>query len=504
MFKSRDFSKKASHEGADDKPGASPNGENPDVNQDAIETPSAETDDDDDDDASETPAGTPRHRQSKEGQRSFNRISGDLRRTTSSVVSRVASRVTTRSWPEPPPPPDGGAQAWTQVAMGWLVIFCTWGYVNSFGAFQAYYTASATTLAGATPSQISWIGSIQIFLTLMVGTGSGRLLDAGLFLPTLCVGAALQVLGMFLMSIATTYWQLMLTQGILTGIGGGIFFTPSMALVATYWSKRRGLAVGLATTGNSAGGMIYPTVVRELIPRLGFAWTTRVLAFINLSLLAVVIAFMRPRLPPRKSGPFIDVSAFKELPYLGFVCGTFFLMWANYYTFYYISSFAEETLGVSYEDAAILLIILNGAGIPFRVFPPMLADRIGPFNVLVPTVAAWAVVAWCWLAVRNVSQYYAWTVFFGIISGSFQCLTATTVAAITKHLDHVGTRLGMAFGIISIAALTGPPLGGAIQGSQGGSYTGSQAWAATVILVGFCLFLAARLNLGGFNIRARC
>lgn len=186
------------------------------------------------------------------------------------------------------------------------------------------------------PSTISWIGSVQTCLTLVIGAFSGRLLDAGLFLPTFMVGSVVQVLGMFLMSISTEYWQLMLTQGVLTGIGGGIFFTPSLALISTYFQKRRGIAVGIATTGNSAGGMIYPLVVRQLIPIVGFAWTTRVLAFINLTFLSIVLAFMRPRLPPRKSGPIIDFSALKEPVYLTFVVGLFFANWSNYYTFYYV------------------------------------------------------------------------------------------------------------------------------------------------------------------------
>lgn len=44
------------------------------------------------------------------------RASGDLRRTASNVLTAVASRITTRGWPEPPPPPDGGVKAWIQVA----------------------------------------------------------------------------------------------------------------------------------------------------------------------------------------------------------------------------------------------------------------------------------------------------------------------------------------------------------------------------------------------------
>jgi hypothetical protein len=203
------------------------------------------------------------------------RPSQEVRRTASNVMAHVTSRLTTRSLPEPPPPPDGGLGAWTQVLMGWLVLFTTWGYVNSFGSFQTYYTATMPL----PPSTISWIGSVQIWLSLSIGVFSGRLLDAGLFRPTFLVGAVIQVLGMFLMSISTTYWQLMLTQGVLTGIGSGIFFTPSIGLVATYFKERRALAIGLATTGNSAGGIVYPLVVRQLIPVIGFAWTTRVLAF---------------------------------------------------------------------------------------------------------------------------------------------------------------------------------------------------------------------------------
>jgi MFS family permease len=135
--------------------------------------------------------------------------------------------------------------------MGWLIIFVTWGYVNSFGSFQAYYTS----VLPESPSTISWIGSIQVFLTFFIGAFSGRLLDAGLFVPTLFVGGVLQLLGIFMMSLSTKWWQLLLSQGVLTGIGGGIFFCPSMGLIATYFSGRRALAVGVVTTGNSVGSL---------------------------------------------------------------------------------------------------------------------------------------------------------------------------------------------------------------------------------------------------------
>lgn len=109
------------------------------------------------------------------------------------------------------------------------------------------------------PSVISWIGSLQIWMTMIGGVFTGRLLDAGYFVPTFFVGSVLQVLGIFLMSICTKYWQLMLTQGFLTGLGGGIFFTPALALVATVSNAQH---FGSPTAGrNSRRLIIWPSTL---------------------------------------------------------------------------------------------------------------------------------------------------------------------------------------------------------------------------------------------------
>lgn len=56
----------------------------------------------------------------------------------SQAITKVTSRLSTYSTKEPGPPPDGGLIAWSQAACGWLCIFNTWGFVNSFGAFQTH------------------------------------------------------------------------------------------------------------------------------------------------------------------------------------------------------------------------------------------------------------------------------------------------------------------------------------------------------------------------------
>jgi len=254
------------------------------------------------------------------------------------ALSRIASHLTTRSLRDPGPPPDGGFTAWLQCFLCWLVVLNTWGFVLSFGAFQTYYTSALNM----NPSTVSWIGSVQAWLMFFLGAFSGRALDAGLFRPTIIIGILFQLIGVFMMSLSTKYWQLFITQGLLTGIGGGIFFCPVIGLLSTYFSKRRGLAVGLATTGNSTGGVLFPVIVRQLLPKIGFAWTVRVLGFVNLVSLVLVIAFTKPRLPPRKSGPVFEWSAVKDVPYALYVLAVFLLVGAIYWVYYYVSNDLAE------------------------------------------------------------------------------------------------------------------------------------------------------------------
>ncbi len=151
------------------------------------------------------------------------------------------------------------------------------------------------------------------------------------------VGAFFQLLGIFMNSLCKTFWQILLTQGFCTGIGSGIIFCPTLGLVTTYFSKRRGIAVAIVTTGNSLGGAIYPIMVRQLLPSIGFAWTVRVIGFMNLACLGVALAFLRPRLPPRKAGPIVEWRAFKEIPYLSTVAGLTFVFGALFFSYYYVS-----------------------------------------------------------------------------------------------------------------------------------------------------------------------
>ena len=128
-----------------------------------------------------------------------------------------------------PPAPNGGFKAWTQPIAAHLVIINCWGYISSFGFFQSYYTRTFDVAA----SEISWIGSVQILLIYFIGAFSGRALDAGYLRMVVGTGFALQVIGVFATSVASQYWHLFLAQGICKGLGDGMVFCPTVALVAT-------------------------------------------------------------------------------------------------------------------------------------------------------------------------------------------------------------------------------------------------------------------------------
>ena len=231
-------------------------------------------------------------------------------------------------------PPDGGRRAWTMALMGHLMVFNTWGYINSFGIFQAYYV----TNLGRTPSEVSWVGSVQTCLVFLVGTFSGRGLDAGYYRPILIAGVTLEIFGIFMTSLSTSYWQLFLAQGVCQGLGDGLMFCPTVALISTYFSTRRTIAISCVASGAATGGIIFPLIAQQLLPKLGFAWTVRVMGFVVLANSVIIIAFIRTRVPPRTSGPLIEWVAFKELPYVLFTAAMFLILWGTYFAYYYVGA----------------------------------------------------------------------------------------------------------------------------------------------------------------------
>ena len=295
-------------------------------------------------------------------------------------------------------------------------------------------------------------------------------------------------------SLSTRYWQLFLAQGVCTGLGNGLLFCPALALISTYFSTKRSLAIGIVASGTATGGVVFPVIVQQLLPKLGFAWTVRVVGFIMLAIQVVTFTFTKPRLPPRKSGPIVEWEAFKEPSYALFAIGMFLNFWGLYFAFYYVGSFGRDILGVSQKDAINDLLIMNGVGLFGRIVPAHLADRyFGPMNTIIPLVFVSGLLLYCWAAVTSKGGLVGFAVVYGLFASGIQSLFPATLASLTSDVKKAGVRMGMVFSVVGFACLTGPPLAGALIQKRNGSYLYAQMFAGSAMMGGCMTLMACRV-----------
>jgi MCP family monocarboxylic acid transporter-like MFS transporter 10 len=133
------------------------------------------------------------------------------------------------------------------------------------------------------------------------------------------------------------FYQVFLTQGLGVGISLGFLFLPALSVLSHHFARRRALAMGIAVSGSSAGGVVFPILLNKMIEKYGFPWATRTAAFVCLGLMTISLACMRTRPPPPR--PQVDgqespsvLAIFKDVPYvlavlanLATIVGIFFI-----------------------------------------------------------------------------------------------------------------------------------------------------------------------------------
>ncbi|KAK3694530.1 major facilitator superfamily domain-containing protein [Podospora appendiculata] len=366
--------------------------------------------------------------------------------------------------PTPPalePPPDGGLQAWLQVLGSTVVLINTWGLINTFGVYQAYYETDL--LSSKSPSDISWIGSVQASLLLLMGVFSGPLFDAGYFRSLLITGLFLIVFGQFMTSLCTLYWQILLAQGFCIGIGMGLVFLPSAAIISQYFSRHRALAMGISSAGSPVAGTIFPIIFSRLEPIVGFAWTSRVFAFILLALSIIPVLFMRTRVPPTgRARAIIDKSVFTDGAFVAFASAGFLSFLVLYVPFFYITLFARSHHATTDSFAPYLVTLLNVGSIFGRIIPNALADRLGCLNVLSVCMFVSSIMVLGWMGVHDLGGSVVFTLMYGLFSGAVVSLTPSVIFSMSPDISRVGARLGMNFLVTGISILIGTPIAGAI------------------------------------------
>jgi predicted MFS family arabinose efflux permease len=218
--------------------------------------------------------------------------------------------------------------------------------------------------------------------------------------------------------------------------------------------------------------------------KIGFGWATRVIGFIALGTLAISLAVIKPRVKPAKKRSLLELSAFKEAPYLFFSIALFFIFIGLYIPFFYISIYSQDELHISADLSFYMLAILNAASIFGRIIPNILADHYGALNILLPFTFCASILAFAWIGIHNLAGIIVFAILYGFFSGSIVSLPPTALAALSPDLTRVGTRMGMSFSFAGFGLLLGSPIAGAILETKSG-FTGASAFGAAAVMVGF-------------------
>ncbi|KAG7445510.1 MFS general substrate transporter [Guyanagaster necrorhizus] len=359
-------------------------------------------------------------------------------------------------------PTDGGFKAWSTVLGASLVGLCTFGFVNAYGAFSDYY--NETYLSDYSPTLISMIGALQVFLLYIFAGFAGAVFDA--LGPRLLVpGSGIVVaFSIFMLSITKPQkiWQQYLCQGVLFNVGATFGYFPCLAITAHWFRRKNAYATGCVAAGVSVGGIIIPIMMHRLLPKIGFGWTIRIIGFICLFCYTVAMITIYPRRPTKPLPPMsrlLDFGAFKHPTYSLLAIGGWISIFSTFNPFVYVGLYGSVAFGES-KLTSYYLAILCAASIVGRVGHGLIADRLGRYNLIcAATLLSSILILALWYTSSTEGGLVAFAVLYGFASGPFFSLFPACVAQISP-IERVGARMGMMFTFMSIGALSGTPIGG--------------------------------------------
>ncbi|TQV94487.1 MFS monocarboxylate transporter [Cordyceps javanica] len=384
--------------------------------------------------------------------------------------------------------PEGGLAANLVLLGSFCAIMGGLGLMNSIGAFQSWI--SRHQLAAVGEGRVAWIFGLYNFMVFFCGLQIGPVFDAHGPAGLMAAALALYVAAYAALGYCRLYWHFVVVVGLVAGAATSIVFVVPVATIGQYFRRRRGAATGLAMSGGSLGGVVFPLLLSHLGERLGFAWATRVVGLITLVLLLVGCCTVRQRPEfARLSGTAAksllpDLRVLLSLPVFLMTAGVFFIEWGFFIGLEYVASYAVEH-GISRNLSYLMIVFLNAGSFPGRWLPGILADRFGRLNTMILTnVLCITAMFAIWLPAKdNVAAIIIFSVVFGFASGSNISLVPVCVGEYCTT-DNYGRYYTTVYTIVSFGALTGVPIAGQILQSSGGSYLGLIIFAGAAYVAG--------------------
>jgi len=244
-------------------------------------------------------------------------------------------------------------------------------------------------------SSIAWGYSGLAVAMAALGPFLGQALDRRSIRGILSVGALLMAGGFALITVAPQLWLAgLLFAGV---VGPGAMAAGPLSaskLVANWFLRRRGLALGISATGTSIGGFAFPPLLTLAIERFGWrgALLSMAAALLCIALPTVALAVVSrpeergqgpdgdPPLAPDPRGPVaaVPVHGFRTLLFdrnflaITLAIGSVFAILGGLLT--NLHAYATD-LGISAERASLLLSSFSAFGIVGKLGFGAIADR---------------------------------------------------------------------------------------------------------------------------------
>jgi len=305
------------------------------------------------------------------------------------------------------------------------------------------------------------------------GVVMGRLSDRfGIIAPVVC-GAVMIGLGYVAAGLASSLWLFALAY-VLIGAGTSATFGPTMADLSQWFTRRRGIAVAIVSSGNYVGGTIWPPVVEHFIARDGWRATHMGIGiFCVVAMLPLVLALRRPTPPHASAGGARAVAAQGSiglspnalqalLCIAGLACCVAMAM-----PQVHIVAYCGD-LGYGPARGAEMLSLMLGFGIVSRLGTGVIADRIGGVATLLMGSALQGVALLLYFFFDGLFSLYVISALFGLFQGGIVPSYAIIVREYFPPRE-AGTRIGL----VIMATLFGMALGGWMSGAifdYAGSY----------------------------------
>jgi MFS family permease len=359
--------------------------------------------------------------------------------------------------------PEGGLRAWLVVASAFLTLFPSFGFMVSIGTLQDYW--SRHQLQAYTSRDVGWVASVFVYLSLALGIWVGPIFDRYGPRWIALSGSVGYVVTMFLLAECKLYYQFMLCCGILGGTTGALLTTTSLAVVAHWFKERRGLAQGIAMCGSSFAGLTIPMILRTTLPKYGYAWSIRILAFLFLGCLILGNALMKARIPPSaamKSKAIITPSMFLDLRFSLLTISIFGLEIVLFGALGIFPTYATSIPAYPADAGFYLISIMNGVSCIGRLVPGYVSDKIGRFNTLwiaiVFTLAS-MLILWLPFGDKSLTILYIFSAFFGFGTGSWMALVPACIGQLCRA-EEFGRYYGTLYFVASLSTLVCIPIGG--------------------------------------------